>query len=132
MKRFTMFLCVALAVSLAVPAVADDLPNYMKSGAPSLIGGSQQQALAKAGRDTAILIGPWGSGAQANGQFQDDRGQPDWNGWTHYDVTQPTETHWQLSDYNADGLGVAPGAGNMAAWCGDISFEACSEEDPEG
>lgn len=95
-----------------------------------LIGESPQ--LSKADRDTFVLIGPWGSGAQANGQFQTATGLPDWNGWTHYDVTKPTVSHWQISDYFADNLGSNPGAGNLAGWCGDLSFEACSEEDPVG
>jgi len=47
-------------------------------------------ALAKTNRDTVYLIGPWGSGAQVNGQFQTQSGEPDWNGWTHVDNTQET------------------------------------------
>lgn len=130
MKRFTMFLCVALAIATTVSAWAGDEPNYMKSTGNELIGGSDH--FSKATRDTVVLIGPWGSGAQANGQFQTAAGLPDWNGWTHYDVTEPTETHWNISDYFAEGLGASPGVGNLAAWCGILDIDPCSEDDPAG
>ncbi|MCP4290499.1 MAG: T9SS type A sorting domain-containing protein [bacterium] len=81
----------------------------------------------KSSRDTIILIGPWGSGAQVNGQFQNSSGAPDWNGWTHWDVTQSTENHFHLSDYNSP-----HGVGNMAMYCGDESIPACNEDDVEG
>ncbi|MCP4996459.1 MAG: hypothetical protein GY934_22190, partial [Gammaproteobacteria bacterium] len=52
---------------------------------------------------------------------------PDWNGWTHWDVTQPTENHFHLSDYNSP-----HGVGNMAMYCGDESIPACNQDDVEG
>ena len=56
------------------------------------------------------------------GDFEDADGRPDWNGWTHEDVTQITETHWSVSNVNqAD-------PGNLAAWCGDY-IDACSPAD---
>jgi hypothetical protein len=130
MKRSTMFLCIALVMLLAWNVAASDRPHLMRSGSGMIYGGSSD--VGKASRDTFILIGPWGSGAQVNGQFQGQDGLPSWNGWTHYDITQPTESHWQISDYFAENLGASPQAGNLAAWCGDLSFEPCTEEDPAG
>jgi hypothetical protein len=127
MKRFTMFACLALAL-FAMSSVAGELPQYTKGDSGTLYGGVTNTA--KASRDTFVMIGPWGSGAVVNGQFEDEAGQPHWNGWTHYDITQPTVTHWQVSDYFADNL--PGGAGNLAAWCGDIGIAACSEADAEG
>ena len=130
MKRFTMFACLALALVFAMSSFAgNEMPRYTDGSnfnMPSTSDG------AKASRDTFIMIGPWGSGAAANGQFEDMGGLPAWNGWTHYDITQPTTTHWQISDYFADNLGMNPVVGNLAAWCGDINIVACTEEDPEG
>jgi hypothetical protein len=130
MKRSTMFLCIALAMVFTVNALAEQAPRYMRSGGAPLFAEGADPS--KAGRDTFVLIGPWGSGAQANGQFQDQTGSAAWNGWTHWDMTQPTESNWQVSDYNASALGADPQAGNLAAWCGDISFEPCNPEDPVG
>ena len=56
---------------------------------------------------------------------EDADGNPSWNGWTHTDITQPTESHWSVSNYNQ------PDPANHAAWGGDIGFAACIEEDPE-
>ena len=128
MKRFTMFACLAMALVFAMSSYAGEMPEYTNGNSGTLYGGSLNTA--KASRDTFIMIGPWGSGATVNGQFEDEAGLPDWNGWTHYDITQPTVTHWQVSDYFADNL--PGGAGNMAAWCGDIAIEACTEEDAVG
>lgn len=49
----------------------------------------------QAARDSILYMGPWGSGAPFNGQFQDQSGNPAWNGWTHEDGTQTTQLHWQ-------------------------------------
>ena len=130
MKRSTMFLCVALLFVAAGSALAVDMPTRYKSVPSKLTDGSTD--LSKASRDTVVVIGPWGSGAQVNGQFQSTAGLLDWNGWTHWDITEPTESHWNISDYQADNLGLNPQAGNLAAWCGDITIEACSDEDPVG
>ncbi|MBE0567514.1 MAG: T9SS type A sorting domain-containing protein [Krumholzibacteria bacterium] len=80
---------------------------------------------AKAARDTHLVMGPWGSGADHNGQFQDMSGNPAWNGWTHGDYTQPTETYWHVDTYNVV-------SGTYSAWCGDLAFPACSAGDPVG
>lgn len=128
MKRFTMFACLALTVVFAMNAFATDLPQRMDGHDGVFHGGNAD--FAKAGRDTVFLIGPYGSGAAVNGQFEDLSGNPAWNGWTHYDVTQPTVTHWQVSDYQAD---VLPGgAGNLAAYCGDATFDVCAVDDTIG
>ena len=130
MKRSTIFLWTALVLLFALSAFAQEKPHFMKSGAGMIYGGNDEAG--KATRDTVVLIGPWGSGAPFNGQFEDQYGQPAWNGWTHWDVTQPTVSHWQISDYFAAELGADPQPGNLAAWCGDLSFEACTGQDAEG
>jgi hypothetical protein len=118
-------LLVSFAAFGATPTI--DLGN---NPADIIFGGNPQ--LNKSARDTFVLIGPWGSGAQVNGQFQDPAGTAAWNGWTHRDVTQPDFTHWQISDYHAANLGEAPHAGNLAAWCGKADFPACSDQDEPG
>ncbi len=123
MKRSTMFLCLILSVALVGSALAT--PTFYRSGTKEIT--SETAQAGKAARDTVVLIGPWGSGAQINGQFQDPTGLIAWNDWTHYDVTKPTVTHWHLSTMYADNL--PGGAGNTAAWCGDPDLPLCGEED---
>lgn len=80
---------------------------------------------AKAVTDTFNLIGPWGSGAPCNGQFQDIGGSPAWNGWTSHDLTQPDDLYWHVSDYmEADG--------NLSLYCGDELIPSCGMDDPVG
>jgi len=132
MKRSTMFLCAALVMAAAWSSFAIEPPTLIRAtgAAPELV--ANGHGLAKAARDTVVLIGSWNENPQVNGQFQDANGLPAWNGWTHYDVTQPTSTHWNISDYHADNLGATPQAGNLAAWCGDIEIAACNDDDPVG
>ncbi|MBU8869358.1 MAG: hypothetical protein KOO60_00660 [Gemmatimonadales bacterium] len=82
-------------------------------------------------RDTVLIMGPWGSGAPFNGQFESSGGASDWNGWTGIDLTQPVTSAWHVDTYNAAGLnGHEPG--NLAAWCGSITYPSCQPDDPEG
>ncbi len=128
MKRFTMFACLALTLVFAMNAFATDLPQRAIGHDGVFHGGNAN--FAKSGRDTVFLIGPWGSGAQVNGQFEDMAGNPAWNDWTHWDVTQPTVTHWLVSDYEASNF--PGGAGNLAALCGDVTYAACADDDVIG
>ncbi len=130
MKRFTMFACLALTLVFAMNAFASDgyqLPNRVLGTGGVIYGGSSD--LSKAAKDTVILVGP-GTTPQVRGDFQDDAGVANWNGWTSNDVTQPTETHWHTSTYFADNLGG--GAGNLALYCGIETIPACSAGDPVG
>jgi hypothetical protein len=79
-------------------------------------------------RDSVILLGPWSSDADFNGQFQTQAGTPDWNGWTSRDLTQVTESHWQLGTYAPNGALN----GTSWAWCGDATIPSCGGLDPEG
>ncbi len=99
-----------LCVSTAYTA---DLPTYVR-GTGTMHGAAEN--FAKASGDTIDLMGPTGSGAPYLGDFEGG-----WNGWTSVDRTRPPETHWQVSNYNQ-----AVGS-NLAAWCGDISLEACND-----
>ena len=87
--------------------------------------------LAKAGGDTINLMAGHldptnGPGEPAYfGDFEDADGHPAWNGWTHYDVTQPTENHWSVSPQNAD---AGQATGIYTAWCGEYS-DACTPAD---
>ncbi|HPF69911.1 MAG TPA: T9SS type A sorting domain-containing protein [Candidatus Krumholzibacteria bacterium] len=125
MKRFTMFACLALALAFAFASFAADMPRYVAgNGTEVIIGGGQ--SFAKASRDTALIIGPNGSGAAINGQFQTAGGNASWNGWTHYDITQPTQIRWQASTYFAV-------TGTYSAWCGeDIPSCDAGATDPDG
>ncbi len=82
-------------------------------------------SFAKAVRDTHYIMGPWGSGADHIGQFQDSSGNPAWNDWTHWDSTQPTVSYWHVDTYNVV-------SGTYSAWCGDIAFPSCGTGDPAG
>nr|MEE4267990.1 T9SS type A sorting domain-containing protein [Candidatus Krumholzibacteria bacterium] len=144
MKRFTMFACLALVLVFSLNAFASERtkPSELLQptmGNSTLTGGVIDNA--KASRDTAIIIGPGpmvpaipegedGIGVvytYVNGTFEDANGVASWNAWTHYDVTQPTVNHWQVSTFRADELGDP---GNKAAWCGDIFAPCAGETDP--
>ncbi|MEN8008586.1 MAG: hypothetical protein ABFS42_16375, partial [Candidatus Krumholzibacteriota bacterium] len=136
MNIFRMFGYVLTAGMLLANSVqAEDLPRYSRGG--GVIHGGNP-AFAKAGADTVNLMAasndptnntdPRDGGLEPyyDGDFEDAFGNPNWNGWTHYDITQPPETHWHVSNYNqAD-------PGNHAAWCGDIDIPACDIDDPAG
>lgn len=130
MKTAKVFLFVYLFLYSATSSFAGERPHIADGNSGVLTGGSIQ--FDKSARDTLTLIGPWGSGAQVNGQFETPEGAPDWNDWTHYDITEPLEDHWQISTYQAADLGLSAGEGNLAAWCGSLLYPACSETDAEG
>jgi hypothetical protein len=111
-----------------ISAQAGQIPSRSLGDFDMLYGGNPD--FSKTVVDTHYLIGPWGSGAQFNGQFEDQEGNPAWNGWTHLDMTQPG-LHWQVSTYYADNL-AGHGPGNKAAWCGSLSYVACTETDVDG
>ncbi len=81
-------------------------------------------------RNTVLLMGPWGSGAPTNGQFQDQNGNPAWNGWTTNDLTASQLNHWHVSDYEASNLNSTPN--NMALYCGDEDIPLCDSNDVIG
>ncbi len=131
MKRFTTFASLALALMVAISGFASDLPQYT-NGDVTLHSGTGSAA--KASRDTFYLIGPWGSPAPVNGQFQVSATDfsPAWNGWYSIDLTQPTESKWHISDFNAANLDDVLGASNLACYCGDPDIPSCGESDPVG
>jgi hypothetical protein len=118
-----------LILAFATIATAGDLPRF-SSGNEVVHGGSP--IFAKAGGDTINLMASHNDPTNEAGEpayygdFEDADGNPSWNGWTKYDITQPTESHWNVSDYNQ------PVAGNLAAWCGDIAIVSCGGDDPDG
>lgn len=130
MKAARLVVLLYLLTCLVLPAGAEQGPRTSRGHGEVLFGGNPDTA--KAGGDSLVLIGPWGSGAAVNGQFENPAGQPAWNGWTHRDVTEPEQHHWQVSDYRALDLGLTPGPDNLAAWCGDLAYTSCAAEDPEG
>jgi len=75
--------------------------------------------------DTIYVLGGPGT---LSGKFQDAAGQPDWQGWTGVDLTQPTEDHWSVSTFGAANLDTTV-ADNHAWWCGDV-FASCNPDDP--
>lgn len=88
--------------------------------------------LAKSVADTVLIFGPHGSGALFNGQFETPSGESDWQGWTSEDLTAaPWTNHWNASTYHAENLN-GNGAGNLALWCGEMTFSACSGADEDG
>ncbi len=122
MKSITLF-CLTFAVGLACGSFAGEMPRLSDGHDGMVYGGNS--AAAGASRDTVYLIGPWGSGAACNGQFQDPGGAPDWNGWTSVDLTADSGPIWHVDTYNAvDGL--------YSAWCGEIAYDSCDPSDPVG
>jgi len=129
------FFLLLLMVTLVFSAQAGDRPR-LSLGGEVIHGGSI--IFNKAGGDTINLMAasndptnnadPRDGGLEPyyDGDFENAFGQPDWNGWTHYDITQPTESHWNVSNYNQ------PDPSNHAAWCGDIDLESCHDDDPAG
>ena len=87
--------------------------------------------MTKAGGDTINLMAghndPTNTAGEPTyfGDFEDAAGDPAWNGWTSYDITQPTVTHWSVSTQNAD---AGQGTGAFTAWCGDY-IDACTPAD---
>lgn len=128
MKRICTLITLMSIIVLTMNALAAELPQRTIGNGGVFTGGSTD--FTKTETDTLVLIGPWGSGAPVNGQFQDTSGDADWNAWTHWDETQPTITHWHASGYNAENL--SGGLNNLAAFCGDATYEACDSTDPVG
>ncbi len=125
--RCVQLLVLLLLVSISSPAfsatpkiqVSNGSEDHLATG-PVLAGRSLS--------DSLLVLGPWGSGAAYNGQFQDQLGNPDWNGWTHRDRTVDEEgNHWHAHSYHAEGL-AGHGPGNLAAWCGTLRFPACEDD----
>jgi len=61
----------------------------------------------KAGADSVYLLGGPG---RYDGRFEDASGQPNWQGWTHEDLTVQ-DCRWQVSTFQAIN-------GQYSAWCG--------------
>jgi len=129
MKEFTGFVCLALASVIALSSLAGEVPR-MTQGDSMIRGGRVH--FNKAGLDTINLMAasndPTNEPGEPyyDGDFEDADGDPAWNGWTHYDITAPTESHWNVSNYNQ------PNPANNAAWCGDINIVSCGFPDPDG
>ena len=135
MKKYTLAACLALVMVFALGSFASDLPR-MAQGNSIIHGGGA--GFNKAALDTINLMAasndptnnldPRDGGLEPyyDGDFEDADGDPAWNGWTHWDITAPTETHWNVSTYNQ------PDPQNHAAWCGDLDFASCNGTDPEG
>jgi len=115
-----MFACLALALVFALSSYAGEMPRYVKANGNEVLTGGGQ-SFAKASRDTVVLIGP---GSANIGTFEDVGGNANWNGWSHYDITQKTVPIWHASTYYAI-------TGNYSAWCGE-DVPSCGGGDPVG
>ncbi len=118
-----------LLITFSISAHAGELPRFSIGG--EVIQG-RGVGFAKAGGDTINLMSTHDDPTNGPGEpyyygdFENESGSPNWNEWTHYDITQPFMTHWNVSNYNqADPL-------NHAAWCGDIAIPACTMNDTVG
>ncbi|MFO7608543.1 MAG: hypothetical protein R6X35_05010, partial [Candidatus Krumholzibacteriia bacterium] len=114
----------ALAAQPAAPG-ADQQERRLLSAGEDVVLGGQAPGVAKATTDTVLVMGPWGSGAPHNGQFQTPGGAADWNGWTSIDLTQATEWRWHAATDGAL-------SGSYSAWCGTLAYGSCEAGDPEG
>jgi len=130
MKRFAFFAFLPLTLVLALPALAADSAENLstfdfRDARFNHMGDSGAVATAKARADSIWLIG---GPERSDGKFENASGEPDWEGWTHIDLTAPSEAHWNCSDFNCANLD--PGQpGNHAWWCGAM-FEPCFTGDP--
>lgn len=135
MKYFAAYVFLAHLMVFALNSLADETP-LISQGHTMIHGGPAH--FNKASVDTINLMAAandptnnstsrdGGAEPYFRGDFENDQGVPDWNGWTHYDVRQPTTTHWNVSTYNQ------PDPTNHAAWCGDINLPSCGGDDPAG
>ena len=135
MKKLFMTACLAFVIVFAISSFAGDLPR-MTIGQSIIHGGRVD--FDKADQDTINLMAsstdptnnsdPRDGGLEPffDGDFEDANGNPSWNGWTTWDITQPTTTHFRVSDYQQ----AVPG--NYAAWCGDPAIAACDTSDVAG
>lgn len=112
-------------LAIAGSAWAANEPPRLAADHDGIIHGGNPAAQATASRDTIRLIGPWGSGAVVNGQFETPNGAPAWNGWTSIDYTTPQSSAWHVDTYNVV-------SGCYSAWCGSLEFPACNDIDSEG
>ncbi|MGD9546228.1 MAG: hypothetical protein AB7V45_01650 [Candidatus Krumholzibacteriia bacterium] len=120
MTSRSLRLLAILAVACASAASAQFEPPQRAIDSGSVIFGGSVGG-PKAAGDTIQLMGPTGSDAAFIGDFESG-----WAGWTSIDNTQPTTSHWNVSDRNWPAFGQGPG--NLAAWCGEDS-PACSPAD---
>jgi len=81
----------------------------------------------KARTDTIYILG---GDTQPNlGDFQDQAGDPDWDGWYGVDLTVQEYFHWQVAGFNAELLDPTE-PDNHAWWCGG-NFTSCHPGDPD-
>ncbi len=115
-----LFVVFALAASAGLAAT----PEVAGPGSPNRIYGGPA-GFAKTVTDTVLVMGPWGSGAAYNGQFETADGLPDWNGWAGNDLTSPGANPWHADTYHAV-------SGQYSAWCGSLEYPACGSGDEDG
>lgn len=131
MTRSISFLFVVLLLAVATAAGAGDRAVIVSGGGDVLHGGAMgadsgtNSGAKAAAKDSVVLIGPWGSGAVVNGQFQTQGGDPSWEGWTTEDRTQRTSSAWHVDTYRVV-------AGARSAWCGSLAYASCGGSDPAG
>ena len=129
MKRFAFIAVLPLALVLALPAQAADpvdISSLAKAdGRYNRIGHGGVVTLGKARADTVYILG---GPDRLDGKFQDASGAPDWQGWTHLDLTAPTAVNWNCSDYHCQNLDPET-VPNHAWWCGTYFDDDCGSGD---
>jgi hypothetical protein len=106
---------VVFLMLLSANALADNPRPHFSDGVGDLHHGGAVGG--KASRDTTYLLGGPG---RIDGSFEDENGNPSWNGWTHSDGTFNPIPRWQVSDFH-----VPAGGGALAMWCGTTYPTAC-------
>jgi hypothetical protein len=131
--RPAFLLTILISLLLVSSSIAMEKITLVQGISSQLFGGPADGS-SKARCDSTIIMGPWGSGAPFNGQFEASSNSIQvcaWNGWTSHDNNLPDSIYWHADTYNAANLN-GHGAGNMAAWCGTMDFAACSAADVDG
>lgn len=123
LMRIGLFVFIGIISLFSSPAGAAGFRDMQLQSQASLRGGPADPA--KAPGDSTLLMGPWGSAAPYNGQFQTAGGLPAWNGWTSRDFSQPLVNRWHADTYHAVN-------GMYSAWCGSPDFPSCGVGDEPG
>jgi len=91
MSSRRMLLVLLLGATLFTSPAISATPEVKMSPAASAAIPGAPLSSSRSQADSLLIMCPWGSGAPFNGQFQDQNGDANWNGWTHKDLTVPEE-----------------------------------------
>lgn len=117
-----------LTASAAVARPGGDGAAPVATGSyPEVLVGGPPMEFAAAKQNTLYVYGGPGT---VEGKFEDANGMPNWQGWTHEDLTSQTQ-YWNIDQYNCQNLDP-PTVPNHAWWCGRTYSHECGTGDYAG